>query len=297
VVIVAYRAVDKLVLCLDSITQHLPGAPIHIWDNSGPEFSGVRDYARLRPDIDWHVGGDNIGFAAAVNRLAQAAPEHDLLLVNPDAELLGPLSVTRAAIREPGVAVAAPMQTGVGVEVELPSRDRMPRWDRSSAPWDVAYRRMTLLNAFGNIIGLSHLLRGSRLSISYRSQPRDVDGYLAGCCMAVSREAWLQVGPFDEEFFMYQEEQEWQRRATNAGWRLRLADEVGLRHAAMGTVRHDPQRLTRSEDLAAANAGLVWKLGYAAIGVRRPGAAACATQTLNARECGTRFCAKQIYDR
>ena len=26
---------------------------------------------------------------------------------------------------------------------------------------------------------------------------------------------------------------------------------------------------------AAANAGLVWKLGYAAIGVRRPGAAAC----------------------
>ena len=48
---------------------------------------------------------------------------------------------------------------------------------------------------------------------------------------------------------------------------------------------------------AAANAGLVWKLGYAAIGVRRPGAAACATQTLHARDCGTRFCAKQIYDR
>ena len=48
---------------------------------------------------------------------------------------------------------------------------------------------------------------------------------------------------------------------------------------------------------AAANAGLVWKLGYAAIGVRRPGAAACATQTLDARDCGTSFCAKQIYDR
>jgi hypothetical protein len=48
---------------------------------------------------------------------------------------------------------------------------------------------------------------------------------------------------------------------------------------------------------AAANAGLVWKLGYAAIGVRRPGAAACATQTLDARDCGTSFCAKQTYDR
>jgi hypothetical protein len=38
----------------------------------------------------------------------------------------------------------------------------------------------------------------------------------------------------------------------------------------------------------AANAGLVWKLGYAASasasGVRRPGAAACATQTLDGRD-------------
>ncbi len=49
---------------------------------------------------------------------------------------------------------------------------------------------------------------------------------------------------------------------------------------------------------AAAIAGLVCKLGYAAIGVRRPAAAACATQTLlDGRDCGTSFCAKQIYDR
>ena len=47
---------------------------------------------------------------------------------------------------------------------------------------------------------------------------------------------------------------------------------------------------------AAAIAGLVWKLGYAAIGVRRPAAAACATQTLDGRDCRTSFCAKQIYD-
>ena len=46
---------------------------------------------------------------------------------------------------------------------------------------------------------------------------------------------------------------------------------------------------------AAAIAGLVWKLGYAAIGVGRPAAAACATQTLDGRDCGTSYCTKQIY--
>ena len=39
---------------------------------------------------------------------------------------------------------------------------------------------------------------------------------------------------------------------------------------------------------AVAIAGLVCKLGYAAIGVRRPAAAACATQTFNFRWPGIR---------
>jgi GT2 family glycosyltransferase len=259
ILIVAYRSVDKLELCLASIARFLPDNPIHIWDNSGSDFPGVREFAKLRPEIHWHLGGENIGFAAAVNKLAGAVPGHDLLLVNPDAELLGSLPLTRAAIQEPGIAAAAPLQWQPVAEDAAPPRRRRPSfWDRRQLPWDdVAYRKLTLLSAFGSVAGFSTRLRGSVFSISYRSQPTDVDGFLAGSCLAISREAWDRVGPFDEEFFMYQEEAEWQRRAITAGWRLRLADEVGARHSLKGTVINDPQRLTRSQDLAFANAVLI----------------------------------------
>lgn len=246
--IVAYRAVDKLELCLASLERFLPGVPIHVWDNSGPDFAGVRESATLHPGIHWYVGGENIGFAAAVNRLADAVPGHDLLLVNPDAELLGSLSLTRAAIQEPGIAAAGSLQWVPPAEDGTPSRRR---------PWDHAFRKLTLANAFGNVIGFSERLRGSWLSIVYRTQPVEVDGFISGSCLAINREAWDRVGPFDEEFFMYQEEAEWQRRARAAGWSIRMVDEVGYRHGTLGTVRDDPQRFSRSQDLASANAALM----------------------------------------
>jgi len=253
VLIVAYRAVDKLDVCLASVKQFLPGFPIHVWDNSGPEFAGVREAASRHPDVHWHLGGENIGFAAAINRLADAIPAHDLLLVNPDAELLSSLPLTRAAIQESGIAAAGCLQWIPPEEDGTPSRQR---------PWDHAFRELTLANAFGNVIGLSERLRGSRFSIVYPTQPVIVDGFISGSCLAINREAWDQVGSFDEEFFLYQEEAEWQRRARAAGWRIRMADEVGYRHGALGTVKDDPQRFSRSRDLASANAALMVEYSF-----------------------------------
>lgn len=254
VLIVAYRTPTKLEKCLASTQHFLPGVPIHVWDNSGPDFAGVRELARFHPDVRWYVGGENLGFAAAVNRLAEKVPGHDFLLLNPDAELQGPLSLTRAAAHETGVAAASPMYQQSGVDGDM---RRTKPWDRRQLPWDLAYRRLTLTNAFGHAVGLSKLLRGSWFSQQYRSRPSEVDGFISGCCLLINREAWDRIGPFDEEFFMYQEESEWQRRALDAGWIVRLGNEIGFRHQACGTVADDPHRLTRSQELAFANAVLM----------------------------------------
>ena len=53
---------------------------------------------------------------------------------------------------------------------------------------------------------------------------------MAGCCLAISRVAWNTVGAFDEEFYLYGEEADWQARARAAGWRILLADELGVEH-------------------------------------------------------------------
>ncbi|GAA4397374.1 hypothetical protein GCM10023147_32650 [Tsukamurella soli] len=241
VLVVAYRNADDLRACLDSIAERLPDAAVLVWDNSGPDWPGIAELTADTPDVRWLAGEKNIGFAAAVNALAREVPDHDLLLLNPDAVLLSDLAGTRAALGRPGVAAAAPLiiDTGSGVQ-----------------PWDVAHRPRNLIRALVSTAGYAPKLRGTALSELYKAAPGEVDGYLTGACLAVKREAWDAVGPFDEEFFLYGEETDWQQRARAAGWTLALADEPGVQHTGHGTVAGDAIAGRRSADLLRANIAL-----------------------------------------
>lgn len=254
VLVVAYRSADKLERCLLSADQHLPGCEIYVWDNSGPSHSDVRELAGRHQRVHWHVNSANIGFAAAVNRLATLVPHQDMLLLNPDAEVLGPLTLTQAAMRACGVAAVAPM-VSEGTDYKSTGL-----FSSENMPWDVAHRKPNWLNVFCETIIRNQRLRGTAFSSLYRHQPSDVEGYLTGACLAISREAWDSVGPFDEEFFLYGEEADWQRRAVAAGWRIHLANEVGVRHSGHGTVAGNAAISTRSYDLL--RAGLALQLEY-----------------------------------
>ena len=220
VLIVTYKSHDLLEKCLAQVGEHLPELPIYVYENSGEDYPGRHELARRHPHVHWVMGRRNLGFAAAMNALVEHVPsDADLLLLNPDAGLLGPLTRTRQLIRRPGVAAVSPLM-----------------WDNAGAgsqPWDVATRRRTLTRALVAAAGYSETLRGTPLSHLYRRQPgeqQDIDGYLCGACLAVNRDAWDAIGGFDEEFFVYGEETDWQNRARAAGWKIHLADEMGADH-------------------------------------------------------------------
>ncbi|GAB3133845.1 hypothetical protein GCM10027289_24420 [Tsukamurella serpentis] len=244
VLVVAYRNPDDLRRCLASVREHLPAAPILVWDNSGPDYPGIDAVRAGFPSARWHGNGKNLGFAAGVNRLAEQVPDHDLLLLNPDAVLLGGLESTRGALRRPGVAAAAP-----------PVHDRQDgTGDRR--PWDVAHRHRGVVRALISHAGYAEKLRGTPFSDLYAAAPGEVGGYLTGACLAISRDAWEALGPFDEEFFLYGEETDWQARARSSGWTLRLTDDAGVEHSGHGTVRDDAVAWQRSADLLRANVAL-----------------------------------------
>ena len=73
------------------------------------------------------------------------------------------------------------------------------------------------------------------------------------------------MGSFDEEFFLYGEEADWQRRAIEAGWRVRLTDEIGIRHSALGTVAGDTVASARSWDLYRASLALQLEYRYGSL--------------------------------
>lgn len=246
VLIVAYRTVDLLEKAIASVRAHLKDVTIRVWDNSGPGHSEVSKLSKEHPDIDWHLGSSNIGFAAAVNKLVAMGSSRHFLLLNPDAQLLSDLRETRRLISDDSVAAVAPFTI-----------DALSRGRRSIRPWDVAHRHAGVIRALVDHAWYSPQLRGTPLSSLYSSPPHEVAGYLTGACLMINRGIWNRVGGFDStEFFLYGEEVDWQKRARDAGWRLLLAKEPGVAHRGHGTVGNDPRAGLRSADLLRAGIAL-----------------------------------------
>jgi glycosyltransferase involved in cell wall biosynthesis/GT2 family glycosyltransferase len=258
VLVVSYGHPDRLERALDSVATRLPDVAVHVWDNASSASARVRELAAARPQVTWTFSPANVGYIAAMNRLADQVPDADMLHLNPHAELIGPLRAARAALAEPRVAAVSP------TVVDPRGRER---------PWDVAHRAptvvRTLVDASGYARQLGRRPQLSELSDLYPAAPREVDGYMAGSCLLVSRDAWRAVGPYDERFFVYGEDATWQPAARRAGWRLLLVDDDGPQavHSTTGARAGDTLDAQRGSDLL--RASQIMALGNA--GNRGPG--------------------------
>jgi hypothetical protein len=55
-------------------------------------------------------------------------------------------------------------------------------------------------------------------------------GYLTGCCLLATAEAWRKVGLLDERYFIYAEDADWCLRARAAGYKLLFVPTARLWH-------------------------------------------------------------------
>lgn len=239
VLVVNHGPPVELARCLASVAEFLPGEQVRVWDNLSADSPQVREFAAAHPSIDWNFSDRGIGFAAGMNRL-MARSDRDVLMLNPDAVLTGPLTRTRSALDEDRVAAAS--STVV---------DPTGRTQR----WDIAHRSGSVLRTLVSHSGYATRLRATPLSDLYPEPPEVVGGYLTGCSLMVSRAAWDDVGPFDERFFVYGEDPDWQGRARRRGWRLRMVDESGITHVS--SQAGDAPASPRMSDLRAANTAVV----------------------------------------
>lgn len=234
VLIVAYRRADQLDAALRSVDAQLPEARTFVWDNLSAGSAAIRELSRRHPDVRWTFHRANIGFAAAVNRLVEQSSSPYFLLLNPDAELLSPLHATRATVQGTRVAAAAPWEDD----------------GTTRPPWDNAHRAPTLIRQLVSYAGFDNrLARCGPASMLYARQPGNVSGYLTGSCLMVSRDAWTDVGPFDERYFVYGEEADWCARARERGWRIVSVPEPGIAHRAGGSVADHAAARAQSAEL------------------------------------------------
>ena len=219
---VLYESAETLEPAINSLSLMGSDVSLAIHDNSSKPLplDNVRELAaRLRIPLRVERCGTNCGFARACNSLARGSTAVWLLFLNPDAQL-----ITWPDRSSPEV-------DGIVGPLVFDTRQRV------TVTWG---RRRSIAEEF--------MLRWTPLRPRL---PKGI-GYVSGCALLVPRLTFVELGGFDEHFFMYYEDIDLCLRANRAGTRVAVDPEWKVRHeGAVSAGRDFGTALIRSYESAA----------------------------------------------
>jgi N-acetylglucosaminyl-diphospho-decaprenol L-rhamnosyltransferase len=276
VVTVSYNSEDVITGFLESARGG--SSLMVVADNPSPQSERTISHAKAAGAIVVRMP-DNVGYGGAINAAIQSlSPEIDAILIsNPDVRIgagaiarmletlrsaddigaVGPKILNDDGTVFPSARQIPSLRTGVGHALFF----RV--WP--SNPWSRRYRQE----------GIDPDVR------------RDV-GWLSGACLLVEREAFEQIGGFDESYFMYFEDVDLGHRLSKSGWRNVFEPAAQVTHiGGTSTASARPQMLVTHHRSAyrflaskypgpllaplrwALHAGLVVRAGWLTRGMRR----------------------------
>jgi GT2 family glycosyltransferase len=219
IIIVNWNGGPELVAAVRSALR-AGGRPIVV-DNASVEDAALREVTQM-PGVSVVQQPNNVGFAAGCNNGVRAGSGDVVMLLNPDAEIVG----GTAADLELALNVSGAMMVGMRLE------------DASGAP-------VPALRAFpGTIDLMADLLRIHALQgrLTQREQwsfkPRAAagqKGWIVGAALALRRSDWKRLGGMDEGFFLWYEDVDLGVRVNRAGGTVAVADAVLVRHLGAST--------------------------------------------------------------
>jgi GT2 family glycosyltransferase len=244
VIVVNYGTPDLAVQAMASVLDAPPfgrRVEVHVVDNASPG-GDARHLADAIAARDWSdratlwAESRNHGFGRGNNlvlrHLAQRAdPPAYVLLLNPDAKLLGHALADMAHVLDQRPAVVA-----VGAGIALPD----------GTPVSAAFRFPNPLGEFlqaANFGPLSRLFPTALIPLP-PNQPEGPVGWVSGAAVLFRLDALARIGFFDPAFFLYYEEVDLMRRLTAAGgviWHRPQARVIHVEGAATGVRSHDPK--------------------------------------------------------
>jgi N-acetylglucosaminyl-diphospho-decaprenol L-rhamnosyltransferase len=228
--VVSYRTPVLLRRCLRALEAERGQLDLDVTVVDNASGDGSAEMVQLEfPWVRLIRNERNLGFGAAHNQAMRGASGRYLVVLNSDATPLpGALRTLLEVLeRHPRIAVAGP-------KLRYPDGTVQP--SRRSFP--------TLATLFLESTQLQRLSPGNKVLRRYyvadRSddEPQEVD-WLVGACLCVRASAAVDVGLFDERFFMYSEELDWCRRFHAAGWGVAYVPSAEVIHLEGGSSRLD----------------------------------------------------------
>lgn len=225
-VIVNYKTAGMVVDCLRSLAAERGSGvelEVALVDNASPDDSVTALRAAIEQNgwAEWvrliesgrnggFGSGNNVGLRAIRDALK---PSEWVLFLNPDTVVPpGALrAVCDAAEGRPGVGVIGACLVDEGGGAQL-----------------AGHPAMTPMRELGRASGLGVIRRAQGLDPA--PQPPARVGWVTGAAMCVRAEVLQEIGEFDEGFFLYFEEVDLCRRASDAGWEVWLARNPPIVH-------------------------------------------------------------------
>jgi len=221
-IIVNWKTPELLADCLDSIKgdSNFSRFEIIVVDNN----SGDNSVPMLKERYG-HVtlieNADNKGFSKAVNQAIPLSNGQYILLLNPDAKVVGDAvsSLAKYLDENQDVGACGPKVLNADGTLQLACRRAFPTLEASI--YRFAY--------------LSHLFPKSKTFAKYNMTFADPDQLLevdalSGSCMMVRRQVVDKIGLLDEDIFMFGEDIDWCWRVKESGYKVVYVPQAVVYH-------------------------------------------------------------------
>lgn len=221
VVVVNYKGIENTQKCLRALHASAPVPRIAVVDNT-PNEAGLADMVRSFPEATLIISPANLGFGGGNNRgIEWAIDQTDcdfVLILNNDA-WIQPDTITRleqALDADPASGLVTPKI----VFAEDPGR----LW---YGPGFVEWRF-----ARGNVPGFNGPVD------THLAERRGYVEFASGCVMLIRRELLVQLGGFNSNYFMYEEDTEFSIRAIKHGFKILYMPEIVVHHVVQASTRN-----------------------------------------------------------
>jgi N-acetylglucosaminyl-diphospho-decaprenol L-rhamnosyltransferase len=222
IIIVNWNSTDYLHLCLDSVYRETKGISVDVIvvDNASHDDSCAELIRTEFPKTLLYRSKENLGFARGSNLGYELSHGDYLLFLNPDTEIHSDVFTRMAS------ELGLNKKTGA-VGSRLINSD-------GSLQSSCIRTYPTILNQLLD----SELLRnkfptsqlwGMRPLFVSNTKPVRVD-VISGACLMIKREVFLQVGKFDDKYFMYVEDIDLCHRVTTSGYAIQYINDCEVVH-------------------------------------------------------------------
>ncbi len=234
IIIVNYRSWKRLSACLHSIEQQgLQDLEVIVVDNFSNDGQG-ESFAALFPQVKWIMQNINGGFAQACNMGASHASGNWLLFLNPD-------TILNTPVLNP-LLEKAEQQT----EWKLIGIRQLNDAGKDTHPHGIFLKWWNVWPPFRS---LERLIKGREFSKQYLSTaPVAFPDWISGAFVLIRKNDFQELGGWDERFWMYYEDMDLSKRASDKGWKRVMYNELVCIHSHGGSSRinHDIKALTKS---------------------------------------------------